>query len=181
MAYKALLGIEHLMTGVKLMANPNKDPNPVFTFERESPSIVAVHCDVPFDIYWPVTQSLTSAVETEVKEGRYSQGEVEWYAKMVADAMVDQENRSIWDMQTYTRKVGEYSAPTPQETGGSYGSRYAPGEPSPFPMAVVKAMRAKHGKDADKFLAELRWNRDHWFYNHHNMYVGVEPDGYIHT
>lgn len=169
--YKLLLGIEHLMTGVQVQC---KDP---VIFERESASVVRVTSDSPIRAYWPVKQAFLEAedlpAEVLTHEAKFSNGEAEHYAKNVAAVMQDREQRS-YDMQTYSRRP-DYPGPD------GIDSRYAPGEPSPFPMAVVRAMRRKHGAEADKFLAMLRWAGDHWFYHLGNMYLGVEPDGYIHS
>lgn len=166
-----LVGIEHLTTGIQFLMAEGK----TLTFERESPSMFRAISSAPFNAYWPVKQTLTQSTETEqVKLEQYSNGEAEWYATKAANALADIDNRSVHDMQTYTRTADYMSLDhTP--------SRYAPNEPNPFPWAVVKAMRRKHGKEADKKLAELRWNKDHWYYYSGSMYLGVETDGTIHS
>lgn len=45
---------------------------------------------------------------------------------------------------------------------------------------VVKAIENAF-KDAPLILPTLRKARDHYSFNRWGMYVGVEPDGYIHT
>jgi hypothetical protein len=44
-------------------------------------------------------------------------------------------------------------------------------------------MRRKHGKEADKYIQQLRWDAMNkcWFYTYTGMYLGVEQDGYIHS
>jgi len=169
MKHVLVIGIEHLMTGIQLIG---KDHCHGFQFIRESPSIVRVESDEPFYANWPNRCIMDShPVDESFKSYFAGDGEIEWYAKIVGSAMVDVDQRS-YDMQTYTRRFGE---------GGDPDSRYAPTEPQSFPQAVVEAMRRKHGARANEFLAMLRWNHDHWFYNHERMYIGVEPDGHIHT
>lgn len=171
-AHGIILGIEHLMTGLVLTP---KDGHAI-QFIRESPSCVKAISDEPFYASWGMNPTiLMDSTEFEYEYKAPGHGDVEWYAGVVADAMIKAERR-LYDMQTYTRKADEFG--DPYEGGTGY---YARGEPVPFPVAVVNAMRRKHGKDTAKFLAMLRWTGDHWFYNHNKTYVGVEPDGYIHT
>ncbi len=33
----------------------------------------------------------------------------------------------------------------------------------------------------ERRLRELKWSMDHYFFETHDMYVGVELDGYMHT
>lgn len=56
------------------------------------------------------------------------------------------------------------------------GTGYVPG-------VVTKSVRdfARDNESADKYLAALRWSGDHFSFNAHGMYVGVELDGYLHT
>lgn len=164
-----LIGIEHLMTGVQI-----KTAGASLTFERESSSVMRVLSHMPIEAYWPVNCAFMES--TEAPRGnpeKYSAGEAEYYAQVVGPAMVDLDQKS-YDMQTYNRRP-EYTGPD------GVPSRWAPSEPSRFPLEVIKSMRAKFGKDSDKWLAELRWNGDHWFFTKDRMYHGVEPDGYIHT
>jgi len=53
-----------------------------------------------------------------------------------------------------------------------------PATPQP---AVVDAIRKAFPDQADEILAQLRLNRDHWYFQRWGMYVGVEFDGHIHT
>ncbi len=165
MKHVLVLGIEHLMTGIQLFGDVD-----AFQFERESPSMVKVTANGPFKAYWPNRSILDSVPVEEPFETHFPKdGEVEWYAKRMAEAMRKCDEES-YKMQNYARRPMEYP-----------GEELSPTEPYPFPKAVVDAMRNKHGADADTFLSRLRWNGDHWFYNHDRMYIGVEPDGYIHT
>lgn len=168
MKHFLLVGIEHLMTGLILKSDS------ALRFDMESASTMRVSADTPITAYWQVTQGFIESTEdTEDKDfPKYSHGEMEHYAKNVAQVMRDRETRSF-DMQVYTREF--------MYTVNGRPSRLGPDEPACFPVAVVKAMRRKHGAEADKFLAMLRWSHDHWYYNHDRMYIGVEPDGYIHT
>lgn len=165
--HKLLLGIEHLMTGVQV----NNDGYDL-EFHRESPSIVRIESHGPITAYWPINGATINSEEFDAKPARYGGGEAEWYALVVGKSMAEADDKS-YSMQTYTRRADWMIDGKP--------SRYAPGEPQRFPEAVVTAMRRKHGAKADEFLAQLRWAGDHWFYNHERMYIGVEPDGYIHT
>lgn len=166
MIHQLLIGIEHLMTGIVLQPAEGC----TIQFERESASIVRAISDKPFAAHWPVSQSWMNSTESIKSASVYSHGEAEWYGQVVAPALAAQDERSQITMQTYTRPPRMYGE-----------GRYAPSEPAPFPWAVVRAMRRKFGKDADKWLAELRWSRDHWFFIKDRMYHGVESDGYIHT
>jgi len=159
--YRLTMGIEHLMTGVALRStgDPDAPSAPaeasVFTFERESASVVAVTSDEPFEAYWPVKQCFLTAEKVPDKgEPLYSHGEAEWYAQVMGHAM------RVAD-QAYTEKA-------------THG---------PIPAVVVKAIRAKHGTTADDVLASLKWDglNKCWYYNWAGMFVGVETDGYIHT
>ena len=51
------------------------------------------------------------------------------------------------------------------------------------PDTVIRAMRRKHGKDADKYIQQLRWDAMNkcWFYELRGMLLEVEEDGYIHS
>jgi len=44
-------------------------------------------------------------------------------------------------------------------------------------------MRRKHGKEADKYIQQLRWDDMNkcLFYTYAGMYLGVEQDGCIHS
>jgi hypothetical protein len=169
MKHVLVLGIEHLMTGIQLVG---KDHCHGFQFVRESPSTVRVESDEPFYANWPNRCIMDSApIEESFKGHFHGDGEIEWYAQVVAPAMV-KADQSSYEMQNYTRRGKEYAGVI-----GGMNER----EPVGFPPAVVNAMRRKHGATANTYLAMLRWNRDHWFYNHYRMYIGVEPDGHIHT
>ena len=53
-----------------------------------------------------------------------------------------------------------------------------------IPEAVVSSITnfARTPTRADEILKNLRWSSDHFSFNMHGMYVGVEKtDGYIHT
>lgn len=174
--HKLTVGIEHLMTGLQMsVCDLSKPPQAPFVFQRESPSIVAILYPERFQAWWPCKQCWLSSTEVPIGEigkyTKYSGGEAEWWAQVVAPKMVECETQS-YDMQTHTRVYGEC---------GDTKSRYAPSEPHSFPEAVVMAMRRKHGVNSDAMLSRLRWAGTHWFYTEAGMYVGVEPDGYIHT
>ena len=166
--YKMLLGIEHLMTDIQLMEqNPQRPPNSpyhnpaVFKFQQESPSVVRVLCEEPFQAYWPHTQwfvySTPCSLEeiTEYDKAKYSVGEAEWWAQVAGEAL----------RQTYHLPTAAI-----------------PGDKLP-PDAVLRAMRNKHGAEADTYIAKLRWDglNKCWFYTYAGMYLGVEEDGYIHS
>ena len=158
--HKMLLGIEHLMTGLQLTARDNPGNKPVFTFQQESPSIVCVLCDDPFMAYWPPKQSFLESTECAPEEiikyeqAKPNEGEAEWWAKVAGEAL----------RQTY-------HLPTANITGN---------QP---PDVVTRAMRRKHGKEADKYIQQLRWDGMNkcWYYTYAGMYLGVEEDGYIHS
>lgn len=165
--HKMLLGIEHLMTDVQLTEqNPQRPPNSpyhnpaVFKFQQESPSMVRVLCEEPFQAYWPHTQGFIYSTPcslgeiTEYDKVRYGSGEAEWWAKVAGEAL----------RQTYHLPTA--SIPNKQP-----------------PDAVLRAMRRKHGATADTYIAMLRWDSLNgcWFYTLNGMYLGVEPDGYIHS
>lgn len=159
--HKLLLGIEHLMTGVQLRVDMSlPDYQETLHFQQESPSVVRVICAEPFNAYWPHSQSFLSSVECTPEEAKtyesikYGSGEAEWWAKVAGDAL----------RQTY-------HLPTANITGN---------QP---PDAVIRAMRRKHGKEADKYIQQLRWDAMNkcWFYTYAGMYLGVEEDGYIHS
>jgi hypothetical protein len=46
---------------------------------------------------------------------------------------------------------------------------------------VVNAIVQAFPDKAEKILSELRWSMDHFSFNLHGMYVGIELDGYIHS
>ena len=166
--HKMLLGIEHLMTDIQLMEqNPQRPPNSpyhnpaVFKFQQESPSMVRVLCEEPFQAYWPHTQGFIYSTPcslgeiTEYDKVRYGSGEAEWWAKVAGEAL----------RQTYHLPTAAI-----------------PGKKQPTD-AVLQAMRRKHGALADAFIAALRWealNRC-WFYELRGMLLEVEEDGYIHS
>lgn len=167
--YKMLLGIEHLMTGVQFAETCPEDPpidnglppsEAMYTFHQESPSIVCVVSDKPFDACWPVHGSFIDSTpctpEEEVKyeKIRYGKGEAEWWAKVAGEAL----------RQTYHLPTAAIPGKQP-------------------PDAVLRAMRRKHGATADTYIAMLRWDglNGCWFYTLNGMYLGVEPDGYIHS
>lgn len=168
--YSLTMGIEHLMTGAKIHS---KSASMIYTFQRESASIVRVIADLPFSVLWPVNYSCVEAQEGDWKQEQYSHGEAEWEAQVKAGAMQDCEQRS-YDMQIYERRA-DYIGPDGR------ASRWAPGEPARFPEAVIKAMKSKFGKGVNQWLAKLRWDRDHWYFTKDGVYHGVEPDGHIHT
>ena len=147
--YQMLIGIEHLMTGLRLAA-----PREV-RFERESASVIRLVSNEPFAAYWPAKTAFLTAVEVpDTEPVKYSGGEVEWFGQRAAESMrtFDKNNsRSQWADSL---------------------------EP-----AVIKAMRAKHGANAELYIMALRWSAIDrcYFYSHNNMLCGVEPDGYIHT
>ncbi len=85
--YVVTIGIEHLMTGIQIRS----EKGDVLTFERESPSVVRVLSESPMECYWPAKQAWISG--HEVMDGwkgpeQFSHGEIEWYANVVASAMV---------------------------------------------------------------------------------------------
>ena len=165
--HKLLLGIEHLMTDIQLMEqNPQRPPNSpyhnpaVFKFQQESPSMVRVLCEEPFQAYWPHTQGFVYSTPcsleeiTEYDKAKYSVGEAEWWAQVAGEAL----------RQTYHLPTANIREHQPPDT-------------------VIRAMRRKHGKDADKYIQQLRWDAMNkcWFYTYAGMYLGVEQDGCIYS
>ena len=166
--HKMLLGIEHLMTGVQFAETRPEEPpidnglppsEAMYTFHQESPSIVCVVSDKPFDACWPVYDSFINSTpctpeeEVKYKKLRYGRGEAEWWAQVAGEAL----------RQTYHLPTASIISNQP-------------------PDAVIRAMRRKHGKEADKYIQQLRWvgMNKCWFYTYAGMYLGVEQDGYIH-
>ena len=86
---------------------------------------------------------------------KYSHGEAEWYAQVMGQAMRDADH-----------------SVAPMRNGC---------EPPPLQDAVIKAIRAKHGAQADLVIKSLTWYGDYWGYSWAGMFCGVETDGYIHT
>ena len=165
--HKMLLGIEHLMTDIQLMEqNPQRPPNSpyhnpaVFKFQQESPSVVRVLCEEPFQAYWPHTQGFVYSTPcslgeiTEYDKVRYGSGEAEWWAQVAGEAL----------RQTYHLPTANIREHQPPDT-------------------VIRAMRRKHGKDADKYIQQLRWDdmNKRWFYTYAGMYLRVEQDGCIYS
>lgn len=54
-------------------------------------------------------------------------------------------------------------------------------EPDAIPTAVVAAICKAWPDQAAEILQQIKWNHDHWYIQRWGMYVGIEPDGYIHT
>lgn len=51
-----------------------------------------------------------------------------------------------------------------------------------IPSVVMESIRNSFPDKADKILSELKWGGDHFYFNLHDMYIGVEvKDGYIHS
>lgn len=168
------VGIEHLFTGI--VFHSNADTSRGFQFEKESASIFRVYSDEPFYALWNhriTAESLPCGAPPEHPYGSID-GPAQYYAQVTGPALVDLDNKLRIDSQGYSRKCDW------TDRNGT-PSRFAPNEPTPFPQAVVDAVVRKHGAKAFEILASLRWAGDHWFYTSGNMYIGVEPDGYIHT
>ena len=137
--HKMLLGIEHLMTGIRITERYKPDdpitPPLVFIFQQESPSVVRVISDGPFNAYWPHLQTFLESVECTPEEEKtyealkYGTGEAEWWAQVAGEAL----------RQTYHLPTANIISNQP-------------------PDAVIRAMRAKHGKEADKYIQQLRWD-----------------------
>ncbi len=176
--HKMLLGIEHLMTDIQLMEqNPQRPPNSpyhnpaVFKFQQESPSVIRVLCEEPFQAYWPCKQSFLSSVECTPEEEQeytgpkhqYSQGEAEWWAQRVAP---------------YINGAHAYANTARQSILANH-----PEQVVNLPYVVLKALRRKYGKYADEVATTLRWDSLNkcWFYTRNGIFFGVEEDGYIHT
>jgi len=51
------------------------------------------------------------------------------------------------------------------------------------PFAVLDAIRNAFPTDAESIIEQLRYHSldGFWSFNRWGMFVGVEPDGYIHT
>ena len=168
--HKMLLGIKHLMTGVQLKERPSDvrtdgiqviSSNPAqFIFHQESPSIVCVISDKPFHAYWPCHQSYLQSTEGTIEDEKnygfikYGAGEAEWWAQVAGEAL----------RQTYHLPTANIREHQPPDT-------------------VIRAMRRKHGEDADKYIQQLRWDdiNKYWFYTYAGMYLRVEQDGCIYS
>jgi hypothetical protein len=188
MYHKIEVGIEHVMTGICFHLAEGASG---IQFHPVSATMFAAYSDKEFSATWPVTQGTVYSTPAEMPKSDYTDGESRWYANVMASAMRAADDRS-YDMQTYNRRGDEHYNPVCVHCGfidnaicvnhkPGYTSRYQPNEPRMFPKAVVRAMRRKFGKDADEWLAKLRWSHDHWYFHYANMYHGVEPDGHIHT
>jgi len=174
--HKMLLGIEHLMTGIQLRVDvPMPDYQETLHFQQESPSVVRVTCAEPFNAYWPHSQAFLSSVECTPEEAktyediRYGSGEVEWWAQVAGEALRGLYSPAIMDDRSTLTDLGLVR-------------RVKKISEAP-PLPVLRAMRAKHGKEADKYIQQLRWDGMNkcWFYTYAGMYLGVEQDGYIHS
>jgi hypothetical protein len=163
------VGIEHLMTGFSFFG-PGASS---MTFYMSSPSIFSVVSDEQFSGCSKVTHGCIDARKVNSYKPPPHCG-IEHYAKVVSEGLREVDERSS-RMHLYKRRGNEY-----MHRDGTFHA-YAEGEPQFLPWAVMSAMRRKHGEEADKFMAKLKWAGDHWFYTLHRMYVGVEPDGHIHT
>ncbi len=181
--HKLTLGIEHLFTGIQLMEqNPQRPPNSpyhnqaVFTFQQESPTMVRVLCEEPFQTYWPHAQiflystpcSLDEITEYEGSKHQYSQGEAEWWAQKAA-----QDLRTAYEFCNLER--------THKFNGRGVTLDRSPGVI--LPDVVLKALRRKYGADADAIGRLLQWDgiMKCWTYTHNGIFYGVEEDGYIHS
>ena len=162
--HKMLLGIEHLMTGIQLRVDvPMPDYQETLQFQQESPSVVRVICAEKFNAYWPHSQVFLSSVECTPEEEKtyealkYGAGEAEWWAKVAGKALRETYELPLASMRGLTANIP--------------------------PDAVLRAMRRKHGAEADKYIANLTWDglNKCWFYTHAGMLLGVEEDGYIHS
>lgn len=49
------------------------------------------------------------------------------------------------------------------------------------PDLIIEAIRNTFPRSAQQCITGLRWSGDHWSFNIHGMYVGVERDGYVHS
>jgi hypothetical protein len=52
-----------------------------------------------------------------------------------------------------------------------------------IPMAVIDAIInfARTLERADEYISQLRWSYDHYSFDVHGLYVGIETDGFLHT
>lgn len=160
MKHKLIIGFEHLMTGVQLRS----EKGDLLTFERESPSMVRVLSDSPIESYWPAKQAWITSEElaAELEAEKYSEGEIEWYAQKVCPELVALD--SVANQQYRNHNVRFYGE-----------------DMKDLPPAVIKAMRRKHGAEANLYIRELKPYGSYWGYEIHGMFLGVEPDGYIHS
>ena len=174
--HKLLLGIEHLMTGVQLRGTSTTPDYPgTYTFHMESPSIIRVLSDGEFMAYWPHANSTIDSTPCTVEEvaqyekTKYSHGEAEWWAQVAGEALRGLYSPAIMDDRSTLTDLGLVR-------------RVKKISEAP-PLPVLRAMRAKHGKEADKYIQQLRWDGMNkcWFYTYAGMYLGVEEDGYIHS
>jgi hypothetical protein len=156
--YSTIVGIEHLMTGVQIRAEG------VVQIEPHGSTQFKLSSDQDFDAYALVPMQMLQTSETDnkwpSKVPSATFGEFEYHSVHTSALLVDAAYKSF-AAQGKNRTI-EHTEP-------------------PFTPAVVAAMRRKHGADADTYLAKLQWAGKYWFYTHNNMYVGVEPDGHIHT
>ncbi len=56
------------------------------------------------------------------------------------------------------------------------GSGYIPPK-----VADAIVSYARTPERAEEYLQALRWSGDHFSFNAHGMYIGVESDGYLHS
>lgn len=128
----------------------------VLTFHHESASVVRVECDSEINCYWPVKQAWMGNQECTASTEQYTEGEAEW--------------------------LGQVMVPAMQKADCAHGHEYREMELG-IPWQVVKAIRAKFGRDADQWIAKLSWDglMKCWYFTYAGMFHGVEPDGCIHT
>lgn len=50
-----------------------------------------------------------------------------------------------------------------------------------IPNTVIESIKKSFSDQYTEILKQLKWNRDHFYFERWGMYVGVELDGYIHT
>jgi len=153
MKHVALIGIEHLMTGVQMGGESDGQS---FTFERESATVVKVISDEPFNLYWPVNQATINSHEAEITPSKYSTGDAEWYAQGLCPAIVQYERR---------RDSAYY------------------GKTEPFTPAVSAAVIRRWGINAPLVFKAMQWDGlcKCWMVPWAGMLLGIEQDGYIHS
>lgn len=155
--HSLVVGIEHLMTGVQFCA----DMDGHLTFGFESPSMVKVTSDKPFQAWWKAKDVLMDSTEEPDNETKFGTGEIEWWAQVMGPVMYERYHRPV---VFYTTRENHPNPPA-------------------VPSAVIRALHNKFGATADDYIAAMRWDGLNKCYmlQWAGMWLGIEIDGYIHS